>query len=177
MHRISVGRVALIPATPEDITRIYQWLALSDLTSSMLGPPDFSDNAIPSWEEFQKDYNPMFFTDDDPYHGRSFIIDFENEAVGHINYNEFNPGTPVELDIWLSASRHCNKGLGTAAIKLLCDYLHTTLGCQEFIIAPSARNTRAIKAYQKAGFSITDNVPKAFTPDYTDTVVLKKIYT
>ena len=53
---------------------IYQWLAHSDLTSSMLGPPDFPDNDIPQWDEFINDYKMYFFDGTDPKAGRCFLI-------------------------------------------------------------------------------------------------------
>jgi RimJ/RimL family protein N-acetyltransferase len=46
----------------------------------------------------------------------------------------------------------CGKGFGTDALDALCGYLHNTFGVGRFMVQPSARNTRAINAYEKVGF-------------------------
>lgn len=170
---IKGSMVSLRPATTDDRRKIFEWLAHSDITSSMMGPPDFADNAIPEWEYFVGDYNPGFFNDDNPDDGRSYIIEVENEEAGHINYNEIDRVTnTVELDIWMAGSRYCGKGYGPDAIDALCQFLENHLRCVRFILAPSARNTNAIKAYKKCGFRISSEVPRNFIPDYHDTVVM-----
>lgn len=42
---------------------------------------------------------------------------------------------------------------------------------ETLIIAPSKRNIRAVKAYQKAGFVFTDEVTTP-APDYSDSITL-----
>lgn len=162
-------RIVLKPATLSDRRKIFEWLTQSDLTSKMMGPPDFEDNEIPSWEFFVDDYNPHFFDDEDPDQGRSYLIMISGKPIGHINYNEIDRNTNiVELDIWLNRSKHCNKGYGTEAINTLCLHLHNELGCNDFILAPSA----AIRTYEKCGFHKADNPPDNFIPDYRDTVIM-----
>ena len=159
----------------DDRLHIFQWLAESDITYKMLGPPYFEDNPPPTWNEFIQDYNPEFFNDEDPDHGRSYIIEVDGGPVGHINYNEiYRPSNYVEMDIWLAGSAYCNKGYGSDAICTLCDYLRDNLACSTFVIAPSARNQGAIRVYEKCGFRITSEVFEGFIPDYFDTVVMVK---
>jgi diamine N-acetyltransferase len=172
---ISGEKISLRAATIQERKQIFEWLAQSDLTSSMLGPPLFADNPVPSWDSFIEDYHTEFFNYKNPYNGRSFIIEAQTRAVGHINYNPFDKEIGiVEFDIWLSSLKECGKGYGTDAILTLCNYLHSNYNCNEFILAPSARNTRAIEAYKKAGFRQTTILPDNFVPDYSDTVVMKK---
>lgn len=169
------GRIVhLRPATFDDRRRIYEWLAESDITHKMLGAPYFPDNEVPDWDYFVQDYNPHFFTDDDPEQGRSYIILAGDEEVGHINYNEIErTSKSVELDIWLAAQRYTGKGYGSDAINTLCEYLYQELGCTTFILAPSARNHDAVQAYRKCGFDLsTEPPPLGFIPDYNDTVVM-----
>jgi len=169
-------KVTLRHANIEDRLQIFQWLAESDLTCKMLGPPDFEDNPAPGWEEFIADYNSDFFDNEDPYHGRSYIIEVGNSPVGHINYNEiYRQNNYVEMDIWLAGSEFCNKGYGSDAILTLCNFLQNNLGCHTFVIAPSARNRDAIRVYERCGFEATDEVFKGFVPDYYDTVVMAKV--
>ncbi|HOP75179.1 MAG TPA: GNAT family protein [Bacillota bacterium] len=56
------------------------------------------------------------------------------------------------MDIWLSRLEYCGKGYGTAALKKLVEYLRSELGIEKFLIRPSEKNIRAIRAYHKVGF-------------------------
>lgn len=58
----------------------------------------------------------------------------------------------IELDIWLKAKEYCGKGYGIRALVALCDYLKQEFNIHDFIIRPAAKNIRAIRAYEKAGF-------------------------
>lgn len=49
------------PATLQDKKKIFKWLAHSNLTSDMFGPPNFPDIQIPTWEEFDNDYLDYYF--------------------------------------------------------------------------------------------------------------------
>lgn len=107
--------------------------------------------------------------------GRCFIIEVKGQAVGQINYNEVDQESKsVELDIWLSGSEQTGKGYGSAALQALCGYLKRKFGCKQFFIAPSRRNIRAVKAYEKAGFTKTTKAPHYFVPDYDDAVLMVK---
>lgn len=172
---IKGNRIVLRPATPVDRRKIFEWLAQSDTTSKFIGPPDFEDNPVPSWEDFLSDYDPQFFNDLCPENGRSFIIEVNGTKAGHINYNEIDRSTgTVELDIWMAGSAYCNRGYGTDAIETLCKYMADNMNCHRFILAPSARNTSAIRAYEKCGFSRSNELPRNFIPDYYDTVIMIK---
>lgn len=144
--------VTLRPAAIEDRRVIYEWLAKSDITESMMGPPLYPDNKIPTWQEFCDDYVLHYFSDEKPELGRCFVIMVNNEPVGQVNYNAIDKNNRIELDIWMSCQANCGKGYGPDSLKALCKYLYEEFGISEFYIQPSARNTRAIKAYEKTGF-------------------------
>jgi RimJ/RimL family protein N-acetyltransferase len=102
------------------------------------------------------------------------------EPVGQINY-EMREGPPrlAELDIWLRSLADTGHGYGSDALVTLTDHLQRTLGVDTFLIRPSARNPRAVRAYQKAGFVIRPMTTQAQIDahgagDYDDTVVLIK---
>ncbi len=170
----STNSILLKPTSINDKKRIFEWLAHSSLTSEMLGEPKFPDNPAPTWEEFDADYLDYFFDNSQPQKGRCFIIVSNDMEVGQINYNPINKRTKAtELDIWLSDKKHTGKGIGTAAIKLLCSYLFEHMGCKKIVIQPSARNENAIKAYKKVGFMEQTKIPKNFRFDYYDSVYLE----
>jgi RimJ/RimL family protein N-acetyltransferase len=129
---------------------------------------------------FCEDYGPHFFDGTRQEVGRSFIIEVNGEAVGHINYDGMDLARGIaELDIWLRSSEVSGKGYGSDALVALTRYLHETFGVAEFILRPSRRNTRAIRAYAKAGFArlqlTNEEQAGIYGPgDYWDTVVMHK---
>jgi diamine N-acetyltransferase len=170
--------VQLRPARKTDRRAVYSWLAESDVTSSMLGLPLYPDVPPPTWEEFCADYGSHFFDDSAPEREASYIIEVGDEAVGHVNYEIVGvPPRHAELDIWMRSERDTGRGWGSDALGALMAHLHSAHGVPKFVIRPSARNRRAIGAYQKAGFTLvpmtTQEQAHAFGPgDYDDNVVL-----
>ncbi len=145
--------VSLRPAVPEDRPAIYEWLALSNVTPAMMGPPIFPENPPPSWEGFADDYEEFYFDGSEPTRGRLFVIEAHGRAVGAISYSPGGIGeSGFELDIWLRGEEECGKGYGPDALSSLCRYLASLFSPAEFVVRPSARNRRAVNAYAKAGF-------------------------
>lgn len=173
-------KISLRPATEQDKRAIYEWMAHSDITSSHMGPPVFPDNPIPTWEEFCLDYKPYFFDGTQPESGRCFIIMADGELIGQINHDKiYDDRKRTELDIWMSSEANCGKGYGSDALQTLCKYLFEKYGVVELVVRPSARNLRAINAYEKAGFQHVEMTPKQQEVefghgDYNDDVVLIK---
>ena len=146
----------------------------------MMGPPEFAENPVPTWDEFCTDYQDFFFDESLPEVGRSFVIEHNGEAIGHTNYQIDAQRSFAELDIWMRDSSCTDHGWGSEALRLLCDHLHATLGIREMILRPSARNMRAIRSYEKAGFaraSMSDEeTSKRYGPgEYRDTVVMRRV--
>lgn len=170
---ITGSLVTLRPATMADRKAIYQWLAESDLTSLMLGPPLFPENDVPTWYEFISDYDNHFFTGKKPAMGQCFIIEVNGEPAGQVNHNEIH-GNATELDIWMCGSEYINKGYGSDALETLCHYLFIAMGLTDFYIAPAAKNKQAIHAYKKAGFNPATEIPEWFVPDYKKVALMVK---
>jgi RimJ/RimL family protein N-acetyltransferase len=134
---------------------VYEWLTRSDVTAAMLGPPLYPDAPVPTWEDFCGDYPPHYFDGSAPMLGRSFLILVGAEPVGHINYNDIvekDGQLLVELDIWMRSRAWCGRGFGPDAMDTLGRHLVETYGVTELMVQPSARNSAAIRAYQRAGF-------------------------
>ncbi|HLV31914.1 MAG TPA: GNAT family N-acetyltransferase [Chitinispirillaceae bacterium] len=175
-------KIKLRKAVLEDRPIIYNWMANSNITKTMLGGPDYPDAPIPSFDEFVEDFSDSFFTEIESS-GKCFIIMNDNEEIGTLCYDLMNlRNNWVVLDIWLKDEMFCGKGYGSEALKLLCIYLFDSKGINNFYISPSLRNTRAIKSYEKAGFTkLKMNRTRARKKfgvdifDYGDNVVLKKV--
>lgn len=146
--------VTIQPSKIEDKRKVYEWLCLSETAKSHMGPPDFEDHPIPDWEQFCEDFEDYYFNDSAPQKGQLWIIKRGDEEIGAICYSSFHlKGKGAELDIWMAAEKSCGKGLGSEAIRTFCGYLKDVLGLERFIIRPSKRNERAVRAYEKAGFT------------------------
>jgi RimJ/RimL family protein N-acetyltransferase len=149
------NRVVLRPTAPEDATQVHEWLFRSDVTSSLMGPQLFPERPVPLPGDASQDFDPHYFDGSAPKLGRSFLILVDGEPVGQVNYNDIaerNGRKGTELDIWLRSQSVCGQGYGTDALLVLCTFLHEHFGVEEFMVQPSARNPRAIRAYEKAGF-------------------------
>ncbi len=172
--------VTLRPAAPEDERAILDRLFRSDLTPTMLGPPLYPERPIPPPGEVDEGYEPHYFDGSAPELGRCFLILADGEPVGQVNYNDIHERggrRRTELDIWMRCEASCGKGYGTDALDALCRHLHERFGVVEFMVQPSARNPRAIRAYEKAGFRRLnlpiDEARSLWGPsDYADSVYM-----
>jgi diamine N-acetyltransferase len=173
-------RIRLRPARLADRRAIFEWLAHSDVTAAMLGPPTFPETPAPDWEEFCEDYTEEYFDRSAWEFGGCFIIEAEGAAVGQLNFDRHGlPEGFAELDIWMRSRAHCGRGWGSDALETMSRWLHQRFGICSLLIRPSRRNARAIRAYEKAGFAEVDMTPaeqaSRFGPgDYPDSVVLIK---
>ena len=172
------AKITLRPATQNDRLDIYRWLAASDVTACMMGPPTFPEVPIPTRDEFFSDYAPYFFDRSRPHCGCSFIIEAKSKAVGHINYDGLDAERSIaELDIWMRSQDCCGQGYGTDAIVALMRHLYIDFAVKNFMVRPSRRNQRAIRAYKKIGFQpsrwpLADQKSAYGNGDYSDTVTL-----
>lgn len=90
------------------------------------------------------------------------------EAVGFISYSAFHlKPHSAELDIWMKDEANCGKGFGNDAILALSNYLNQQFAIKLLILAPSTKNIRAIKSYEKSGFKRTNkNMSEFLLEDY-----------
>lgn len=141
----------LRPMTADEIPIFYQWATQSDAT-----PFWYEDGRIPTYEEFTRDWKRYYFDGSEPEKGSCFVILAGGKAIGQINYNAVNrEGNSVELDIIIAEDVDKNKGYGTDALKTLVKHLFQNMNIQLCWIDAVTDNTRAIRAYEKAGFKTT----------------------
>ena len=56
------------------------------------------------------------------------------------------------LDQFIGEPSLWNRGIGTRAVSLMCEYLFGVLAARTITLDPEAWNTRAIRCYEKCGF-------------------------
>jgi diamine N-acetyltransferase len=179
----SGSRVSLRRARLLDRPRVYEWLTQSDLTQNLMGGMLFPDYPVPTLAEFAAEYVNAYFEGTRPYSGRMFIITSEGDEIGCVSHGPIDLlNDVVELDIWLSERRVTGRGCGSESLVLLADWLQQNYGVNRFLVRPSRRNVRALRAMRRAGFRETD-LPAAEVIDklqlpkghYADEVLLFRI--
>ncbi|MGY0490559.1 GNAT family N-acetyltransferase [Streptomyces sp. WG-D5] len=80
----------------------------------------------------------------------SFLVHAEREPVGYAQYWHADTDQGG-IDMVLTTGAR-GRGLGPDAAHALITYLCTTLGWRRVTVDPSVRNTRAVHAWEKAGF-------------------------
>src|SRR5258706_1251903 len=150
-------KVVLRRAEMADRSMVYAWFAASDLTASHLGLPLFADHPPPSFEPFCENFPQHLFDGSRPFDGRGLIVRAEDRDIGFICHGPVNLFKDVvDVNIWHSARRHCGRGYGSEALIVACDWLQESLGVNRFLMRPSPRNVRALRALRRAGFRETD---------------------
>lgn len=153
-NNIPGEKVTLLPATPEHKQLCFEWATRSDATPFWYG--ERYGDEIPDEAAFFDDWKDHYFEEEEPQRGRLFLIEAEGEWIGMVNYNTLDD-KELELDILIASDRHKGRGYGSDALKTLTRFLHREYGLSAFRIHAIADNPRAIRAYEKAGFS-TDEV-------------------
>ncbi|MDE6997841.1 MAG: GNAT family N-acetyltransferase [Oscillospiraceae bacterium] len=109
---------------------------------------------------------------DQPVEENLFVwLDSAGEVLGHVSYGPDGQIPTVEgyayskdaLDIGLGLRPDlCGRGLGAAFTALCLRFARERYGASRFRLSVAAFNERAIKVYQKAGFSIEREVTNSF---------------
>jgi diamine N-acetyltransferase len=170
------GKVTLRPATPTDRRQVFDWLV-----RAYQNPVFCPGEPPPSWEQFAQDYLPFFFDQSRSDQGGLFIILVQGRDAGMVSYDARYSGPgETDVDIWMRSEDYCSQGWGTAALNMLCEYLHGRLGFNGFFICPSASNQRAVRAYKKCGFSIwqagSDDQGQPGLLDCEDALIMKRTF-
>ena len=100
---------------------------------------------------------------------RPFMFSVDGQVMGYIQYwfvghhqnrswvNKYPwlqalPSEAVGIDLSIGKSKYLSKGIGTQTLNQFIERL-SQLGYTNFVIDPDPQNKRAIRAYEKAGFS------------------------
>ena len=92
------------------------------------------------------------------------MIEYENIPIGIVQYQLVNnenkklysldANNCYEIDIFIGDIKLHNKGIGKIVINLISNYLFKEKKADLLVMRPLKSNIKAIKCYQKCGFSI-----------------------
>lgn len=88
------------------------------------------------------------------------IMLYERRPVGYLQFYPANVkeyafeenGKVYALDLFIGEPEYWGRGIGTNFVRLLLRYLFEQIGADWVVIDPHVDNTRAVRAYEKAGF-------------------------
>ncbi|TVX94721.1 GNAT family N-acetyltransferase [Paenibacillus agilis] len=104
-----------------------------------------------------------FFGDQESEEKRC-IIQYESKDIGYIQFYpigeeeiqrygyESYQGRIYGMDQFIGETDYWNRGIGTQLIRATVAYLIEHKGATKIVMDPQARNERALKVYEKAGF-------------------------
>src|SRR6266508_1275682 len=98
------------------------------------------------------------------------IVEWEGVPVGYIQFYQNRPEENAEygfastesiwaMDQFIGATAYWNSGIGSQLVRDMAEYL-LSHGASHVVTDPEAWNTRAIRAYEKAGFVKVRFLPK-----------------
>ena len=140
--------VHLRPATMADRAMVHGWSYAPDVARWL----HLSDPQATAFDAWNEDWEDHYFLDGAPERGRMYLILRDDRPIGVIAHGDVDPRRRVEIDLWLASETHFGRGFGPDAIEVLVGFLQAERGVRTFMMQPSARNPRAIRAYEKAGF-------------------------
>ncbi|MDA9774328.1 GNAT family N-acetyltransferase [Saprospiraceae bacterium] len=140
----------MTPISEKEKEYFFEQATGSDATPLWYGARYGDD--IPDKNKFFEDWQQFYFQDRENERGRCFHILREQSKIGQVNYNSIN-NDEVDVDILIYSKENWSKGYGTSAIKLMCAYLEEKYHVKKVWIDVHTENNRAMKAYEKAGFS------------------------
>ena len=84
--------------------------------------------------------------------------------------------TVYAMDQFIGEVEYQNRGIGTQYCRAVCTYLKEEKHADAVILDPHKDNARAIRAYQKAGFSVIGELPghELFEGEFVDCLLMEK---
>ncbi len=157
------------PLTADDFPLMYEWLNKPHICDIWDGPQ--------TMEQVEKNYSDMTKHWVYPH-----IVYFHDKPIGYIQsyyanrageewWKDEPPGT-WGVDQFIGDEEFLGKGLGSDFIRQFTDHLFLNKSVKRIITDPAPENTRAIRAYEKAGFKILKNI---VTPDGPAVLMEKKL--
>jgi len=164
-------RFTFRPLQRDDMSLMHRWLYVPHVAEWW-----WTDQE-PTAEDLEEKYLPRIHGEDPT---DCYVIVEDGRDIGYIqsyviaNHPEYAELVDVEeraagIDLFIGEPDRVHRGLGPPLLRqFLRDVVFANYDVESCIIGPSVKNTSAIRAYEKAGFSFfkTINVPDEDDPEY-----------
>ena len=159
---ITNGDIRIRSMTDEDFPFMLKWLTDVSVLEFYAG----RDTRY-TFETLKAHYSKVW----DTVHYR-IILEHKGQAIGYGQiyklygelYEEYhypqNGETVFATDQFIGEPEYWNRGIGTKYLQTVLNFLKTVENCDAVILDPHKSNARAIRAYEKVGFKIIDELPE-----------------
>lgn len=149
-------RVYLRPAERADLPVFVRWFSDAEVTRNLGARAPLSMPLEERWFE-----QMLGEQGKSQYHFVICLLD-GGRAIGTIGFHhvDFENGN-AEFGITIGEKDEQNKGYGTDALNALCDFGFGALRLERIDLHVYAANDRAMRSYQKAGFSLEGTLRRA----------------
>lgn len=152
MGKLKEIQIKFTPMYKRDKEWFYRIATQSDGSAFWYGP--MYGDVAPDREAFFADWMDTYFRDQDPESGRCYALEADEKRIGVISYGPLNQDDgSVGIDIIIGDEEDMGKGAGSTALRRFAEYLCIILPLQFCWTEALKSNTRAVKAYRKAGFT------------------------
>ncbi|MBM6618123.1 GNAT family N-acetyltransferase [Bacillus suaedaesalsae] len=157
---IQLNEITIKPLEQKDATFIAKWLSDPKVLEYYEGRDNpFTINKV--YEKFYKENDTV---------KRNLVL-VNDSPVGYIQYYRLDPEGVKKygyndneliygLDQFIGEVQHWGSGLGTKLVTIMKDFLFNVLNVDRIVMDPQAWNTRAIRCYEKCGFTKVKLLPK-----------------
>jgi RimJ/RimL family protein N-acetyltransferase len=169
------------PLQEDDISRLHAWLN-NPLVAQWYGL-GVENIPFPTIEQIEANYLPRIRGDKPTY---CYIMLMGDQPFGYIqtyrmgSYPDYADVIGMDHDAWgidifIGEDGFRDRGLGAAALRLFVERLVLSRpGVTMAVIAPNPENTRAIRSYEKAGFTHLKTIWVEVENDYEYVMVQSK---
>lgn len=157
-------KISLRKLQKDDLNYFTKWwkdIDLIDLTSCNFDP--LSD------EEVKEYFDDMLNSKSDNH----WMIEAEGEIIGHINLSR-RDNDWYETQIVIGEKDYLNQGFGPQAIRLMLEEAKNE-NIDQIYLEVRPENTRAIRAYEKAGFEKIRTIKYPDNPNLPETIRMEYI--
>jgi RimJ/RimL family protein N-acetyltransferase len=139
------------PLTPGDFPLLLEWLAKEHVKEWWNDGDDTLEKVASHYAEEEEGL------------GRFMLIASDENLEKPIGYFQHYtvPGGSMGIDQFIGEEDYLNRGIGTLAIQMFVEMLVRAYQPNAIILDPSPENKRAIKCYEKVGFSYCETKQNA----------------
>ncbi|MDC7222749.1 MAG: GNAT family protein [Spirochaetales bacterium] len=145
--KLTGPKVYLSPINTEDFPLYTKWL--NDMS---LAPFIQQDSRVVGLTG-EKDFLEKMAVDQNSVH-LAIVKNDGDELLGNVSLMDLNRlNRTAEMGIFMGSRENLGRGYGTEAVQIICEYGFRILGLQNIMLRVFSFNPRAMRAYEKAGFT------------------------
>jgi aminoglycoside 6'-N-acetyltransferase len=156
--RFQAGDLRVRPLTGADVPDLARWLS-DPRVLEFYGGRDQPSDAAAVRAEYLRPGDPV----------ERCLVEQAGMPFGYLQL--YRPDDPAwdlpadevtwAMDLFIGEPARWNQGIGTRLVRAAVDHLVRDRGADRVLIDPEARNPRAIRCYEKAGFRKVKLLPEA----------------